>query len=115
VCSSDLIHLRRGNAALADGTLVPLATGSSQVTAYLRRAGSHAVLVMANLGGTPLAGVTLTSDGKVLPPGTYAARNLLGGPDGTGFTVSADGRVAGYVPAATIGARESLVLDLVRR
>ena len=51
-----LIHLRRTNDALATGRLVPLTTGNPQVVAYLRRAGDHAVLVVANLGAH--AGVT---------------------------------------------------------
>ncbi len=109
-----LIHLRKSNPALAAGLLVPLTSGSAQVAAYLRRADGHAVLVVANLG-EPVSGVTLTSGAGALPPGRYAARNLLGGPSGAALEVVADGRITGYVPAATLGARESLVLDLVRR
>src|SRR5437773_8426339 len=55
---------------------------------------------------SPRAGV------GVLPPGRYAARNLLGGPNGRTLQVHADGRIREYVPVATIGPRESLVLDL---
>src|SRR5260370_41764406 len=51
-----LIHLRRQNEALATGRLVPLTTGNTQVTAYLRRAGDHAVLVVANLGAAAGSG-----------------------------------------------------------
>jgi len=110
-----LIHLRRRNDALAAGTLVPLAAGSPAVAAYVRRSGARAVLVVANLAGTAASGVVLGSAPAALPAGRYAARNLLGGPDGAPFAVGADGRIAGYVPAGTLGAREYLVLDLVRR
>ncbi len=110
-----LIHLRRSNEALAAGRLVPIAARSTRVAAYVRRAGRRAVLVVANLGGTPAADVTLESAAGALPPGRYAPRNLLGGPDGASLRVGADGRITRYVPAATLGARESLVLDLVRR
>lgn len=110
-----LIHLRRANEALATGTLVPLSAASPQVAAYLRRAGDHAVLVVANLGAEAVSGVAITTGGNALRPGTYTPRNLLGGPDGAVLRVSPDGRIADYVPAATIGPRESLVLDLVRR
>lgn len=110
-----LIRLRRKNAALATGRLVPLATGRSEVAAYLRRAGDHVVLVVANLGSAPVSGVSIRSDERALPRGRYAPRNLLGGRNGAMLQVSPDGRIQSYVPAATIGSRESLVLDLIRR
>jgi glycosidase len=110
-----LIHLRRHNEALATGRLVPLTASSGAVAAYLRRAGARAVLVVANLGDSAASSVAISSGENVLPPGRYAARNLLGGPNGAVFPVGADGRIAGYVPAATIGPRQSLVLDLIRR
>lgn len=110
-----LIHLRRSNPALAAGRLVQLSSGSGAVAAYLRRAGARAVLVVANLGDAAASGVAISSGERVLPPGRYTARNLLGGRSGAVLQVGADGRIAGYAPAATIGPRESLVLDLVRR
>ncbi|PYP55483.1 MAG: alpha-amylase [Gemmatimonadetes bacterium] len=112
-----LIHLRKENQALGTGRLVPLAASSASVTAYLRRAGDHAVLVVANLGGAPASGVSIGSgEGeRVLPPGSYTPRNLLGGPDGLVLRVSGDGHVRGYVPAATLAPREGLVFDLMRR
>src|SRR5436190_4203617 len=107
-----LIHLRRQNDALATGTLVPLSASSPRVATYVRRAGDHVVLVVANLGAAPASGVSISSGEGVLPPGRYAARNLLGGPNGRTLQVHADGRIREYVPVATIGPRESLVLDL---
>ncbi len=110
-----LIHLRRQNEALAQGRLTPLDAGSPQVLAYLRRSGARAVLVVANLGDAAVSGMALGSDARALPRGRYAARNLLGGRDGAVLDVRADGRIAGYVPAATLGPREYLVLDFIRR
>ncbi len=107
-----LLHLRRQNQALATGKLIALSTNSAQVAGYLRRAGEHAVLVVANLGGAPASGFSLGSRDSVLPPGRYAPRNLLGGPKGRTLHVGADGRIREYVPAAAIGPRESLVLEL---
>jgi len=78
----------------------------------VRRAGDHVVLVVANLGAAPASGVSISSGEGVLPPGRYTARNLLGGPNGRTLQVHADGRIREYVPVATIGPRESLVLDL---
>ena len=111
-----LIHLRKSNDALATGTLVPLTAGSGQVAAYLRRGddGRHAVLVLANLGATALSRVAVASSDSVLPPGTYATRNLLRGSPGRVLQVSGDGRIRGYVPLpSALGPRQSLILDLL--
>ena len=108
-----LIHLRKTHDALAAGTLVRLESGDAHVAAYVRRSGAHAVLVIANLGGEPAAGISISSLDSVLAPGTYAARELLRGPGGAAMHVGADGHVRGYRPlAAALAARESLVLDL---
>ncbi len=107
-----LIRLRRENEALTVGKLVPLSATSSQVVAYLRRAGNHAVLVVANLGATAVSRVSIGSAAGALPAGRYTPRNLLGGPNGRSLQVDAYGRIREYVAVATIGPRESLVLDL---
>ena len=109
-----LIHLRKSNDALAVGRLVPLTTGSSTVTAYLRREGDRAVLVVANLGDAPATGLVLSGAAGVLPPGSYQPRNLLGGPDGAVLDVGAGGSVQSYQPGV-LASRASVVLDLVRR
>jgi alpha-amylase len=110
-----LFHLRKQNEALAAGRLTQLATSSPDVTAYLRRAGDRTVLVVANLGDGN-SGVSVSSADSVLPAGTYGARNLLGGPDGTPLRVREDGRISGYMPVPGILApQEALVLELARR
>jgi len=109
-----LIHLRKHNDALATGTLVSLSATSTRIAAYLRRAGSHAVLVVANLGAAPAARVAIGSGADVLPVGTYTPRNLLGGPSGASLRVGRDGQIRGYAPVAgRIGPRQTVVLDLV--
>jgi glycosidase len=111
-----LIHLRMANEALAKGRLVPLVANNSSVTAYLRRTGDQAVLVVANLGASAVSGVSIGSAEAVLPPGRYEPRNLLGGPNGAVLEVSPEGRMRGYVPVpGTLDRRESLVLELIRR
>src|SRR5438552_11502619 len=110
-----LLHLRRQDEALATGKLIALSTSSAQVAGYLRRAVDHAVLVVAILGGALASGVSLVSRARVTPPAWNASRIMLGGPNGTTLQVSRDGRIQGYIPAAAIGSRESLVLDLIRR
>ena len=111
-----LIHLRGENEALASGRLVPLTASSPQVAAYLRRAGAHAVLVVANLAAAAVSGISISSAPDALPPGRYLSRNLLGGPAGASLEVSRDGQIRGYLPLpGSLRPRESLVLDLSRR
>ena len=110
-----LIHLRRSDAALATGTLVPLDAGSPQVVAYLRRAGSRVVLVVANLGDQAASGASLASGARALPAGRYAMRSLLAGSNGADLHVRADGRMVNYAPAATIQPRQCMVFQAVRR
>lgn len=70
-----LIHLRANTPALKTGELLPVASGSDAVLAYIRSDARRPVLVVANLGTTaepPLA----------LPQGRWRLRSLLG-PEGT--------------------------------
>lgn len=110
-----LFHLRKQNEALATGRLTQLAASSPGVLAYVRGAGDHVVLVVANLGEA-VSGVAISSTGNVLPAGAYAAHNLLGGPDGALLQVAEDGRISGYVPVpGTLAARQALVLELTHQ
>jgi alpha-amylase len=111
-----LIRLRGSSQALATGQLVPLSANNPAVTAYLRRVDGQVVIVVANLGDAAVTGISIGSAPGVLPPGTYQPRNLLSGPDGPVLEVAPEGRVQEYMsPPATLGPRESLVLELIRR
>ncbi len=111
-----LISLRSSNDALATGRLVPLTAGSTEVIAYLRRAGDKAVLVVANLGAAAVTGVSVHSGKDAIPPGSYAAQGLLGTQNGATLVVGPDGQLLGYVPlTGRLGPRESAVFDLVRQ
>ena len=111
-----LIHLRKTNVALATGELVPLHASDPHVAAYLRRAGAGAVLVLANLGGAPVAGIMVRSDSGALEPGNYAAVGLLGTSDGAELRVGKDGRIEEYAPVSRpLSPRESLLLKIGRR
>jgi glycosidase len=107
-----LIHLRAANPALGRGELVPLTAGSGQVAAYLRRDGRRAVLVVANLGATPVSGVALSSAEGALRAGRYTPRSLLEPATAAPLRVGADGRVQGYVPLPTLGPLQVRVFDL---
>ena len=107
-----LIHLRAEHPALGTGELVPLAAGSDAVAAYLRRDGTRAVLVVANLGVAPLSGVSLSSDARALPAGRYAPKSLLGSPPAAPLRIGPDGRIRGYVPLRSLGPMESYLFHL---
>jgi alpha-amylase len=107
-----LIHLRKANSALGVGRLVPLTASSDAVAAFVRRDGDNAVLVIANLGATPLSGVTLGSEAGALAVGHYAPGSLFGGQSGAPLSVAADGRVQGYVPMRTLAPMSVYVLEL---
>jgi alpha-amylase len=108
----ELIHLRASNEALASGKLVPLSATSDAVTAYLRQAGNSTVLVVANLGKTALSGVSISSTAPVMRAGRYAAKRLLGPVTALSLSVTADGRIAGYVPLRSLAPMEIYVFEL---
>ena len=110
-----LIHLRKHERGSGDAAAGAARGDSPHVVAYLRRAGDRAVLVVANLGDAAVSGIAIGSAAGALPTGSYTTRNLMGGPNGAALRVGQDGRIQGYIPVATIGARQSFVLDLVRQ
>ena len=107
-----LIRLRGENGALGAGDFVALETHDPRVAAYLRRRGDRTVLVIANLGPTPLVDLAVGSTRAVLAPGDYRATSLTGGDSLRPLTVGADGRVSGYVPLPTLVPLEAHVLEL---
>lgn len=108
-----LIHLRAEHPAVGAGELVPLTASSNAVTAYVRRAGAQAVLVVANLGEEPLTGVTFFSEEKVLAAGRYEVQSLLGGPPAALLNVGGNGRIEGYMPLSTVPPMQSYVFAVV--
>lgn len=110
-----LIHLRAASSALGSGVLLPLTASSGAVAAYLRRDGDRAVLVVANVGQSPVSGITLASPDSVLAAGEYVTRDLLSGATASPLRVGADGRVSAGAPVASLGAMESRIFELVKR
>ena len=110
-----LIPIRDASPALASGELVPLAASHGAVTAYVRREGNRAVLVIANVGTTPATDVALSSTSRALPSGSWRLMNMLGGSDGAPLTVGADGSVADFVPLRSLDPLEGYLFELVAR
>jgi glycosidase len=112
-----LIHLRASNAAIGMGDLISLEANRDDVAAYIRRQGARTVLVIANLGTAPASDVALASRERVLSPGAYTPRVLLGAAGGGSgpLRVEPDGFIRGYIPARSLGPLESRVLELTTR
>jgi alpha-amylase len=106
-----LIRLRADQPALASGELIPVESGNAAVAAYLRRDGRRAVLVLANLGRSPLANVAVTMRAGSLAAGRYSMRDLVRG--GAGRSVVVPGGPSAWVPVATLAPMQSYVLELV--
>ncbi|MFN2602479.1 MAG: alpha-amylase family glycosyl hydrolase [Gemmatimonadaceae bacterium] len=110
-----LIHLRAQNPDLASGELVSLDAKDTTVAAYVRRSRDHAILVVANIGLSSLSNVKLSSLGRLLPPGLYNARNLLGRSHGASLRIGADGKIKDYVPLPSLAPLESYLFQFSRR
>jgi glycosidase len=109
-----LMRVRAAHPALTQGSIIPLDAGNDQVVAYIRTDSAQAVLVVANLGATPLENVRLRSADSVLARGRYRRTNLLGGPGAAPLTVGVGGRLTSYVPLRSLRARQAYVFALVR-
>ena len=109
-----LIHLRTSNAALGDGEFVPLQANAPGALAYLRRKGSEAVLVVANLTDQPLNNVALSGENATLPAARYTARALLGAAGGGQLRVSGNGRISKWVPVRRLAPFEAHIIQLSR-
>lgn len=107
-----LIRLRGEEPTLGGGEFVPLDAGTERVAAWLRRRGDEVVLVVANLGEAPLAGIGLSSEAPVLPPGTYRSAALFGDGPAAPLRVGADGRIRDYAPLAELAPLRLHVLRL---
>ena len=109
-----LIHLRASNRALGAGDFLPLESSDPGVAAFLRRDGTRAVLVVANLATTPRSGVTVSSADRALASARYTTRELLAGVAGAALDVAADGRLRAFAPLPTLDARRTYVIELTR-
>ena len=110
-----LIHLRSANTALANGTLIPLDASNGAAAAWVRRDGSHMVLVVANLGTAPLSNVALSTPVGGLSAGMFKLKELLGSVVGADLTIERGGNVQGYVPLPTLAPMQTYIFQLISR
>ena len=109
-----LIHLRARSAALATGELIPLTSSNQSVLAFLRRDPAGTVLVVANLGATALAGLTLASGPGALLAGRYATKALYGPPVSAALRAGPDGALASDAPLSPLAPMHTYILQLSR-
>ena len=107
-----LIHLRAAKPALASGTLVPMQTTDTSVAAYLRTDGERPILVVANLGDSPRAGVRISTAASGLRPGRYVGTDLLRRGAGSAVSIARNGTLSAFVPVPTLAPLEAYVFEL---
>ena len=110
-----LIHLRTDHPALGSGRLIAVSATDTAIAAFVRRAGNRAILVLANLGTTPVRTVTLTSTDEILPPGDYVLTDLLADRASGSVRLGAGGRLRGAAPVATLAPLSAHVFELTPR
>jgi glycosidase len=94
-----LIQLRAAHPALRVGTLNLVSADDEAIFADLRLSENEAILVIVNLGKTPLAAYTLKLKNSALAAGRYTALPLLGATSAADLEVDANGGFADYLPA----------------
>lgn len=113
-----LVQLRAAHPSMRTGGLQTLDSTCPSVHAHLRTGGTGGadepgdLLVVVNLSPDAQQGCALSVAGSDLPPGRYAATDLLTGSSMAEVTVADGGAVSGFVAAQELPARQSLVLRL---
>lgn len=105
-----LIHLRNAHPALRTGETLLVESSSAQVFAFVRVQGTEAVLVVVNLGETPVSDYALS-----LAAGGLSAVQpvlLFGAGDLAAPQINASGGFDGYQPLPELPAYTSLVIQL---
>jgi glycosidase len=110
-----LIRVRTARPELAAGPFVPLTSSEGSALAFVRPLGGRALVVIANLGDTPIASLRLSSTNGALPPGRYRATVIAGEGSVADVRVGRDGRVDGWTPVRTVGPLRSFVIELDAR
>jgi glycosidase len=112
----DAIRLRSGHPALRSGEMVLVESESDAVTATLRSAGAERLLIVANMGDTPVSDYALSVEDTELC-GTLRAAIVDWSAHGTSTSVSApeigpSGGFADYQPLPELPARSLTIISL---
>ena len=107
-----LIALRHAHPALSRGGFYPVQSADNVVFAFLRDAPDGQVLVVVNFDDESTMDYALGLSESPLPPGLYAATDLLTGEEGGPLTVESVGGFEDYQPFPELAARSALLLHL---
>jgi glycosidase len=106
-----LIQLRNQHSALRVGQFFPVDADNRAVFASLRMSTREALLVVINLGGSPVSGVSLSLASSPLS-GSYSAAPVLGEGPLSPLTANALGGFDAYRPVPTLPPFGVLVIQL---
>lgn len=106
-----LIELRKQNPALQSGDATLLETGNPAIFALLRKSGDQTILVVANLGNTPIADYKLDLSEKILSDGSLTPVTLFGSGDAQLLEV-AGGKISGYKPFAELPPFQTYLFEI---
>jgi len=82
-----LISIRKGSTAMLTGTYEPIVANNDNCTAFVRRSGSSAVLVVTNFSGTAQT-FTVDLSGYTVPGDKEGVKDLISGMTETALTTS---------------------------
>jgi glycosidase len=106
-----VIHLRRENAALGSGALLPLGF-PERLVGYLRTAPGSKVIVVANLSDTTVSPLSTWVRGTTLTPGMHRTRDLMGGREARPLRVSGAADMQSWQIRGILAPHQVLVLQV---
>lgn len=106
-----LIQLRREHPALQSGNAILLETDNPAVFALLRTSGSENILILVNLGKTPVSDYKLSLDEGVLTDGILTPSSLFGTAQAQPLEII-NGKLSGYIPMSELLPYQTCVFEL---
>lgn len=106
-----LIGLRKEHPALQNGSAVLIETGSPAVFALLRSSGTENILMLTNLGETPISDYGLSLDKSALPNGSLTLISLFGSAQARSLKIK-NGSFNSYKPLDELPPYQTYIFDL---
>jgi glycosidase len=106
-----LIQLRKEHPALQIGSAALLETGNPAVFALLRSSGNENILILVNLGKTPISDYKLSLDENALTDGTLTLISLFGSAQAQPLEIT-NGKFSGYKPLNELPPYQTFLFDL---
>ena len=106
-----LIQLRKEHPALQSGNAILLETGNPAIFALLRINGNENILVLVNLGKTPISDYKLSLGEKALTDGTLTLTSLFGSAQAQPLEITS-GKFNEYKPLSELPPYQTYLFDL---